>query len=245
MLIVSLSGIRGVVGQDLTPVEVLDYGAKFGRFCDGGKVVVGTDTRPTGKTLKHAAITGLLATGCDVVDLGVLPTPTILLSVKELGCKGGIVITASHNPLEWNGLKLINSQGIFLSREEADAMNAKTSGWRDYREQGRLTEDEEGLERHLQKILSLDYLDVPGLRKRRFKVVVDACNGAAYRAAPELLRRLGCEVTSLYCEPTPPFPRAPEPTPAGLTRLRKALVEVGASTRRGVYARPLYRSCVA
>lgn len=222
---VSLSGIRGVVGRDLTPVDVLGYAAKFGRFCKKGRVAIGRDTRPTGETLKHAVISGLLATGCDVVDLGVLPTPSILLSVKELGCRGGVVITASHNPMEWNGLKLINSEGIFLGSEEVELMEAESESWTGWQEQKGVVEDKNGLERHLQKILSLDYLDLEGFRKRRFRVVIDTCNGAAYLAAPELLRQLGCEVTAIHCQPNPPFPRPPEPKPAGLKVLQRALVE--------------------
>lgn len=223
---VSLSGIRGVVGRDLTPMEVLDYATKFGRFCEKGRVAIGRDTRPTGETLKHAVVAGLLATGCGVVDLGVLPTPSILLSVKELGCRGGVVITASHNPMEWNGLKLINSGGIFLGSEEVELMKAKEESWIGWQEQREVVEDTSGLERHLQKIFSLDYLDLEGLRRRRFRVVVDTCNGAAYLAAPELLHRLGCEVISMNCEPNPPFPRPPEPKPAGLKQLQTALVEL-------------------
>lgn len=223
---VSLSGIRGVVGQDLTPPLVLDYASKFGRFSEKGKVAIGRDTRPTGETLKHAAIAGLLATGCEVVDLGVLPTPSILLSVKELGCKGGIVITASHNPIEWNGLKLVNSDGIFLDKEEVELMNTKTHGWVESKEQKELVEDRMGIERHLQRILSLDYLDLGGLQRRRFRVIVDTCNGAAYQAAPELLRRLGCEVIAINCESKPPFPRPPEPKPVHLRELQRALVEL-------------------
>jgi len=222
---VSLSGIRGVVGSDLTPVRVADYAAKFGRFCERGKVAVGRDTRPTGETFKHAVIAGLLGTGCEVVDLGVLPTPSVLLSVRELRCDGGIVITASHNPLEWNGLKLINSDGIFLGNEEVERMKVKEEDWTGWQEHRGVVEDHSGIERHLQKILSLDYVDVEGLRKRKFKVVIDACNGAAYLAGPELLRQLGCEVAAIHCTSDPPFPRPPEPTPANLGELERTLVE--------------------
>jgi phosphomannomutase len=225
---VSLAGIRGVVGQDLTAAGVLDYGVKFGHFCEKGKVAVGTDTRPSGPALKHAAIAGLLATGCEVVDLGVLPTPSVLISVKDLACKGGMVITASHNPMEWNGLKLINSQGIFLGSEEVKRMGAKEESWAEWHELKEVVEDRGGIERHIEKILSLDFLDLEGLRRRRLKVVIDTCNGAAYLIGPELLRRLGCEVTEMNCRPDPPFPRPPEPKPAGLTELQETLVKLEA-----------------
>ena len=228
MLMVSLSGIRGVVGQDLTAAGVLDYAVKFGRFCEKGKVAVGTDTRPSGPALKHAAIGGLLATGCEVVDLGVLPTPSILMSVKDLGCRGGMVITASHNPMEWNGLKLINSDGIFLGREEVDHMATKEESSVGWQELKGVVEDKGGVERHIGKILSLDYLDLEGLRRKKFKVVVDTCNGAAYRIGPELLRRLGCQVKEVNCRPDPPFPRPPEPKPSGLKELQKSLLKLQA-----------------
>ncbi len=228
MLIRSLSGIRGIVGQDLTPSEVLDYSSRFGRFCGKGRVAVGRDSRPTGEALKSAAVAGLLATGCEVVDLGIVPTPSALLSVKALECAGGIVITASHNPMEWNGLKLINSSGIFLDAEETNSMYEMKEGWAGFAEHGALIEDELCVERHIEKILALGLLDLEGMKRRSFKVVIDTCNGAAYRAGPQLLRALGCEVITMNCELTGTFPRPTEPNPSLLNDLKDAAIELGA-----------------
>jgi phosphomannomutase len=130
--------------------------------------------------------------------------------------------------MEWNGLKLINGAGIFLDADETKSMNEEDEGWASTNEHRTLILDGLGVERHIEKISALDVLDLDALRRRRFKVVVDACNGAAYRAAPELLRRLGCEVTALNCELTGTFPRPTEPNPSALTDLKRAVTEIGA-----------------
>jgi phosphomannomutase len=117
-LLKSVSGIRGIVGKTLTPEEILKYSSAFGNYCKRGKIVLGRDTRKSGEVFKEVVLSGLLSTGCKVIDLGICPTPTVGMAVKGLRAKGGIMITASHNPAEWNGLKFFSSNGIFLDEKE-------------------------------------------------------------------------------------------------------------------------------
>lgn len=222
---IGISGVRGIVGTGLTPEVISQFVLGFGTLMDGGKIVIGKDTRPSGEMVRHSVISSLLATGCDVIDLGICPTPTVLFNVKELKADGGIAITASHNPIEWNALKFIGKDAKFLDIKRAEELvniyrkkTFNTVGWNEI---GKLFEDKDGIDRHIDKILSLPYLNMDGLKKRKFKVAVDCVNGAAFEAFPQLLEKLGCNVVKVFCDGTGEFKRSPEPLAENLALLSK------------------------
>lgn len=219
---VSISGIRGIIGAGLSPERVTRYAAAFGEYCGGGPVVLGRDTRPSGPLLRHAVVAGLCSAGCRVLDLGVVPTPTVAVMVEELGAAGGVCITASHNPIEWNALKFFHRDGLFLdpeqSRRHLEIAERGPAGapWDGL---GALEQHPGALETHIRRILGLGLLDVPALRKRGFRVAVDCVNGAGRQMAPHLLEELGCEVVKLGVEDSGLFSRGAEPTPENLGAL--------------------------
>lgn len=225
-LMISVSGIRGVFGETLTPEIAMKYAAHFGIFSDRGKIIVGRDSRTTGKALFNAVSAGLLSVGCDVIDLGIVSTPTVLLAVEHSAAAGGIAITASHNPAEWNALKLVGSNGMFLFPKMADSFLStldKPITYTGWEQVGRLYSDKDGSRRHIEKILQIPYLDVEKIKARKFKVVLDCVNGAGGVIAPDLLRSLGCEVIELNCEPTGVFAHVPEPLNVNLGELEDAV----------------------
>ena len=186
------------------------------------KIVVGRDTRTTGEALANAAIAGLLSVGVDVVWLGIVSTPTLLLSVKELEAHGGICITASHNPGEWNALKFIDSNGMFLYPEvmiEFLKIIENEVIYTSYQTMGKLNNDWQASERHIKKILSIKYLDLPKIRSKRFKVVLDSINGAGCMISASLLKELGCEVIEINSEPNGLFTHPPEPLSHNLSQI--------------------------
>jgi phosphomannomutase len=237
----SVSGIRGRVGQSFTPELVGGIAAAFGGFMGEkagrpkGPVCVGRDSRTSGPMFAGAVFAGLASVGVDVVDLGVVPTPTILLAVRHHGAAGGIGVTASHNPAEWNALKLISEDGIFLDDQRAAAFRVylgaeepKRAAWNAL---GSLREDREAWPRHRDKILALPQLDVKRVRARKLEVAVDCVHGAGGPVIAELLDRLGCKVSAIGMEPDGRFPRDPEPTAKNLAELaalvRKSGAEIG------------------
>ncbi len=227
-LLKSISGIRGVVGRTLTPEEVLKYSSAFGNYCKGGKVIVGRDTRKSGEVFREAVLSGLFSTGCKVIDLGVCPTPTVGIAVKGLKAKGGITITASHNPAEWNGLKFFSSKGIFLDEKESRrfySLAEKRTGCSERNKLGEMQSDESWIEKHIQRILKLSRIEANKIKKKRFKVVLDCNNGAGSKIAPKLLKRLGCQVVELNCGLTGEFVHKPEPVPENLILLSKKVRE--------------------
>jgi phosphomannomutase len=220
---ISISGIRGVVGEGLTPEVVLKYASAFGDMCKSGKVVLGRDSRVSGEMLKSAVISGLLSTGCEVIDLGICATPTVEIAVEELKAKGGIIITASHNPIEWNALKFVGSDGIFLNEKENKRLlslvknnSIKYNRWDKL---GKITFDHSWNKKHVDKIIRLKYINPRKIRRKRFRVVLDCCNGAGGVISPLLLKALGCEVIELNCKPDGRFAHNPEPVPRNLTSL--------------------------
>lgn len=237
-LMVSVSGVRGRVGEALTPEIVTRFASAFGAYLREStgqarpRVVLGRDSRTSGPMFVHAVTAALQSVGCDVIDIGLAPTPTTLLSIRHHAAAGGVVVTASHNPVEWNALKLASGVGMFLDADEAPAMRAfiadrpiPRAAWN---ELGTLTRDDDAAARHLHAVLGIPYLDLEGLRRRRFKVALDCIRGAGSAVLPQLLAALGCEVVGINLEPDGRFPRAPEPVAENLGELERLVVESGA-----------------
>ncbi|HVP57568.1 MAG TPA: phosphoglucosamine mutase [bacterium] len=222
-LVISVSGIRGIAFDPLSPDVCCRFAAALATILGQGTYVVGRDTRLSGEMLESAVISGLGATGSRVVDLGVATTPTIQLAVEHHRAQGGIAITASHNPAEWNALKLISRAGTFLEKPDVDRVidvfNSGKLAYSAFDRAGRLERDPEAGQRHLEQVLRLGYLDLPGLRSRRLRVAIDCVNGAASIVIPDLVRRLGCQLSALSCEPTGIFGRNPEPLAQNLAGL--------------------------
>ena len=233
---VSVSGVRGRVGDPLTPELVAGLAAAFGTFMrrDGGRgpTYVGRDSRVSGPMFSRAVISGLQSVGVAVVDLGVVPTPTLLLAVKESDACCGIVVTASHNPAGWNALKLVGGDGVFLDTDHSARFHAFLAAEDPERVPwdriGPVSEDREAWQRHLRAILALPHVDVGALRERRTKVAVDCVHGAGGPPIAELLSELGCEVEAIGMSPDGRFPRDPEPTAANLDELCALVRETGA-----------------
>jgi len=235
-LIISVSGIRGIVGQALTPEVVARFAAAHGacrREATGGRaIVLGRDARTSGPVFVAAAEAGLRSVGCDVVHVGMACTPTILLAVERAGVAGGIAVTASHNPAQWNALKLASERGIFLTPAEGRAVLALAgddriprAGWD---ELGQVTRVDDATERHVEAILADPLVDADAVRLRAPRVVLDACAGAGGLAAVPLLEALGARMEGLHLEPTGRFPRNPEPAPENLQELGQRVRDVGA-----------------
>lgn len=222
-LMVSVSGIRGIFGTDLTPENLVTYTAAFGTWLKGGRVVVGRDTRTTGPICEELVVATLQSCGCDVIRVGVAPTPTVGIAVRHHQARGGIILTASHNPAQWNALKLLNDRGLFLDKTEGEAViriaDQKQYKFRGHENLGLCMEDEGAIDRHIESILELPYIHPEQIRGAGFKVAVDAVNGAGSVALPELLSRLGVEVHTIHCTPNGLFPHNPEPLPENLTDL--------------------------
>jgi phosphomannomutase len=234
-LMVSVSGVRGRVGEALTPEVVAGFAAGFGAWARGSgasrTIVVGRDSRLSGPMFHRAVLAGLQSVGCDVVDVGVAPTPTIQIAVEERHAAGGLAITASHNPIEWNALKFIAPTGLFLDAEQGAAMRALMERGiprADIESLGAIVEDPRAIDRHLDRILALPFLDVEGIRRRRFAVALDCCHGAGGLVMPKLLERLGCRVTAIGLEADGRFPRPPEPVAENLRDLERLVLTSGA-----------------
>jgi phosphomannomutase len=224
---ISISGVRGVVGDSLTPDLLTRFSQAFGTYIGSGRVVVGRDTRTSGEMVRQAVVSGLLSSGCRIVDAGVCPTPTVQLLVRKLHAAGGIAITASHNPPEWNALKFVGPDALFLS-------GARGRELLDIYHQGEYTKARSqrirtvealtgALDQHLAAVLeAVGPLAAGG---RRLKVVLDACNGAGAIVGPRLLQALGAEVVGIHTAPDGRFPRPAEPTPENLKALCAAVRE--------------------
>lgn len=228
---VSVSGVRGVVGETLTPEVIVRYGLAFGQFVKRKKVVIGRDARPSGPMVQNLAAGALLSTGCDVVDIGLTTTPTLELAVTDLKASGGVMVTASHNPAEWNALKFFNASGTFLTPQQTKGVFDRAKKMHPgvkWNWAGKLSFDASRNAKHIEQILGLPLINAFAIQKRRFRVVVDCVNGSGGVVVPELLARLGCEVTPLFCEPTGLFPHNPEPVPKHLTALAQKVKETGA-----------------
>jgi phosphomannomutase len=217
-LIVSVSGIRGVVGEGLTPEAAVAFAGALGAHVVGGRVVLGRDGRPSGELLRHAVLAGLLGAGCDVQDLGVAPTPTVGLAVRRLQAAGGIQITASHNPAEWNGLKLFGPDGAVLTAAEGRRVQARFDAG-DFRrvpweKLGAVTDCGRALDWHRQRVLEL--VDVPRIRARQLCAFLDANGGAGGPLGKDLLEAFQCRPVCRGCHADGAFEHVPEPIEANL-----------------------------
>ena len=222
-LMVGVSGVRGLVGTDLTPEVVARWAAAFGTWAKAGKVVLGRDARTSGPMFARAATAGLMSVGCHVIDVGLVTTPTVQLAVEHTRAAGGIILTASHNPIEWNALKFVGPDGIYLSVEDgarvAELVRNDRIERAGYDALGDVGVDSGAVERHLEALLALRSLDVKAIRRRRFRVALDTVRGAGGVVMPELLERLGCRVAAINLQTDGYFPRPPEPLPEHLKPL--------------------------
>jgi len=236
MLIKSVSGIRGIVGNGLNPEIILNFAAKFGEFISHNstgekKIIVGRDSRVSGIALKNAVISALLGIGIDVIDIDLVPTPTLLYNVKKLKAMGGIVITASHNPTEWNALKLVNHSGEFLSKDEAEkflSMEKDDISWSPAKDYGKLETYKEAVKNHIRGVLSISRIDTELIKKKKFKIALDCVNGGASLAFQEFLNALNVEIFPIFCDASGEFKRIPEPREENLKSLAKKVKELGA-----------------
>jgi phosphomannomutase len=236
-LIKSISGIRGTIGgktgDNLTPLDVVKFAAAYGTWIkkkkETAKVIIGRDARLSGEMVNALVTSTLQALGIDVLDLGLSTTPTVEMAVVWEKAAGGIILTASHNPVQWNALKLLNERGEFISGSDGEeVLNIAESEGFDFVQVTKLGkyERKDGyIERHIEEILKLPMVDVAAIRARGFKVVVDAVNSTGGISIPPLLKALGVTVKELYCEPTGHFPHNPEPLPEHLMDISREVVK--------------------
>ncbi len=223
LLKIGVSGIRGVVGGFLTPGLACEFAQAFGTYVDKGRVVLGRDTRQSGEMLENAVTAGLLAAGCEVIQVGILPTPTIQMYVAATGAAGGIALTASHNPPEYNALKLFNHAGLFFNHyERAELLDLyhQSDFYQATNDEMRGVQVHAGrpMALHLERVLK--HIDVASIRARRFRVALDGVNGAGSEMSVHFLRHvLGCDLHAISVDPTQVFPREAEPRPDTLTEL--------------------------
>jgi phosphomannomutase len=218
-LIVSVSGIRGIVGQSLTPESACRFAAALGTYLKGGRVVVSRDSRPSGRMLRSAVFAGLTSAGCSVEDIGIAPTPTVGVAVRQMGAAGGIQITASHNPAPWNGLKMFGPDGAVLPADRGkqvqqlfEAGGIKYASWDGI---GSVRVPPDILDEHLK--LATDAVSATSVHAAGFRVLLDGNGGAGGPLGVNLLRQLGCEVVELACDADGIFVHEAEPVPAHLT----------------------------
>lgn len=235
---ISVSGIRGVFGSHLTPENLVNFTAAYGTWLEGGTVVVGRDSRVTGPVCEDIVCATLQSVGCDVIKLGIVPTPTVAMGVLKHQAKGGIILTASHNPAEWNAIKMLNEKSEFLDAEQGravlDLAEKGKFSYKMYDQIGSVSEDPEAVQSHIDAVLGLPYIDRDLISDKQFTVAVDAVNGGASHALPELLKSLGVLVKELHCEPNGIFPHNPEPLPEHLTEIcefvKKSSCDLGVVT---------------
>ena len=241
-LIKSISGIRGTIGgkvnDNLTPLDVVKFASAFGSWLQNNKnkknltLVIGRDARISGQMVSSLVSATLQGLGINVVDLGLSTTPTVEIMVPELHADGGIILTASHNPKQWNALKLLNDKGEFISGENgAEVLKLAENEdftYADVDDLGKYEERSDAFDIHIQKILDLPMVDAEAVRAKKFKVVLDAVNSTGGISIPPLLEKLGCEVIELYCEPNGHFPHNPEPLKEHLTDICNLVKETHA-----------------
>ena len=242
-LIKSISGIRGTIGgkvnDGLTPIDTVKFAAAYGTWLKNQypgkkiKVVIGRDARLSGQMISDLVSSTLIGLGIDVINLGLSTTPTVEIAVPLEEAQGGIILTASHNPKQWNALKLLNSKGEFISGIEGELLlqiaEQEAFDFADVDDLGVITNDDSYLQKHIDAVLNLELVDVEAIKNADFSIVVDAVNSTGGIFVPALLSALGVsKVTKMYCEPTGHFPHNPEPLPEHLTDLSQKIKEVGA-----------------
>jgi phosphomannomutase len=228
-LIKSISGIRGTIGgksgDGLTPIDIVKFTSAYGAWVisetNNPKVIIGRDARISGEMVSKLVAATLQGMGIHVVDLGLSTTPTVEFAVPLENAGGGIILTASHNPIQWNALKLLNAKGEFISDAEGKEILEKAEkedfAFAEVKKLGTYTQIEDYIDRHIQHVLDLELVDVEAIRARNFKIVVDAVNSTGGIAVPKLLRALGVtEIEEMYCTPDGHFPHNPEPLPENL-----------------------------
>jgi phosphomannomutase len=227
-LMVSISGVRGITGETLTPEIIVQYAAAFAEYAQHKTIIIGRDGRNTGKIVANILSSTLLAAGCNVEAIGICPTPTILFAVKNSDAQGGIAITASHNPQQWNGMKFVSEQGMFLDKHASkhfwEIANNHSFSYSKWNELGSYSLKDIYLRKHLDAILSLPYLHRETIQRKKFKIVLDCVNSAGGTLVPQLLQHLGCEVIPLHCDVSGIFAHAPEPVPENLSELCASVV---------------------
>lgn len=240
-LIKSISGIRGTIGgiagDGLTPIDIVKFTAAYGSWVvsttGNKKIVVGRDARISGEMVNNLVVGTLQGLGIEVVDLGLSTTPTVEVAVPLEQAGGGIILTASHNPKQWNALKLLNEKGEFISDLEGksilDLAERSEFAFADVNELGKVTRDDSYLQTHIDMVLALPLVDVEAIKAANFKVVIDCVNSTGGIFVPALLKALGVEtVHELYCTPDGHFPHNPEPLPENLTEISKVVTQKGA-----------------
>ena len=225
---IGITGVRGIVGETFTPELAVEFSEAFGTYLDRGRILVCRDTRPSGPMIRSAVIAGLLAAGCEVVDLGICPTPSMQLAVKWLKADGGIAITAGHNPWQWNALKFVRADGLYLNSTQGEELldiyhqgEFAKATWDTIKQ---TVQTANAIEQHV-KLLS-ETFDSEAIRSRNLTVAVDCCNGACSFLSPKWLSTLGCEVLAVNDDPAAPFPHAPEPKRETMAQLC-AVVKAG------------------
>ncbi len=225
---IGISGVRGIVGESLTPELIVSFAQAFGTYLDSGRLLVCRDTRSSGPMVHAAVVSGLLSTGCEVVDLGVCPTPSLQHAVRWLGAQGGISISAGHNPAAWNALKFVRGDGLYLNTTQAEELldilhqgEFEKAAW-DRIQTG--VGEQDAIGHHIEVLSAAFNLDAT--RRRELKVAVDCCNGASTFLSPRWLETLGCRVLAINDDPDAPFPHRPEPKPETMAQL-KAVVRAG------------------
>ena len=238
-LIKSISGIRGTIGgkvdENLTPIDAIKFAAAYGSWLKGQsgkehvKVVIGRDARISGEMIQNLVQYTLIGLGIDVVNIGLSTTPTVEVAVPLEKADGGIILTASHNPKEWNALKLLNNKGEFVSDEDGKAIlriaQENDFSFATVDHLGKLSHDDRYIDLHIEQVLALPLVTPKAIQEKKFRVVVDAVNSTGGIAIPRLLERLGVEVVKLYCEPNGHFPHNPEPLKEHLGDICKRVVE--------------------
>jgi phosphomannomutase len=229
---VSISGIRGIIGKSLTPAIIQKYSLAFGNYLKNSTVVVGGDSRTSGTAVRNIVKGCLESSGCRVIDIGIVPTPTVQMEILYHKARGGIAITASHNPVEWNGLKFMDASGCFLNAKEAEKLfsiaNQEDFSLQKWDNMSEELSDSGANERHISSILNLPFIDVKSLKKRKFTVVIDCVNGAGGIILPKLLHHLGCDTIVLNEQLTGIFAHNPEPLPENLTQLSQKVKQTNA-----------------
>jgi len=228
MIIRSISGVRGLIDSHLSSEKIKVYARAFHTHIDQGLVFLGRDSRPSGEDLLNAFTEELIRLGRDVIICGIVPTPTVQFMVEKSEAAGGAIITASHNPIEWNGLKFVRSDGTFFNSKDCEDLFEcvdRNNALKSASEPGLFFPDQNSILKHSIHTIELSCIDLNAIRNRKFKVVIDAVNGAGSEALPLLLEHLGCEVISIHCEGNGEFKRGTEPLPKNLGDLRKIVIK--------------------